>query len=28
MKSLIADTVVLVMVAFLVWVIWGKPGKK
>jgi len=28
MKSLIADAVVLVMVAFLVWAIWGKPGKK
>jgi hypothetical protein len=28
MKSLIADVVVLVAVAFLVWVIWGKSGKK
>jgi len=27
MKSLIADVVVLVVVAFLVWVVWGKSGK-
>jgi hypothetical protein len=28
MKSLIADVLVLVVVAFLVWVIWGNAGKK
>jgi len=27
MKSLIADLVVLLVVAVLVWVIWGKRGK-
>jgi len=28
MKSLVADVLVLVVVAFLVWLVWGKPGKK
>jgi hypothetical protein len=27
-KSLVADVLVLVVVVFLVWVVWGKPGKK
>jgi len=27
MKSLIADILVLVVVAFLIWVVWGKSGK-